>query len=105
MASFKEMPFTPAEFAAIAKIDRTQITELEKNGLLRTVKRRVGNVDRKMITLENMQEYFRNMRVNAPAGAMAAGNPELATPESVAAATARFAQQPKHKKQMFYNVK
>src|SRR4051794_5605979 len=121
MASFREMHFTPAEFAAIAKIDRNLISELEHNGIIRTVKRRVGNVDRKMITLEDMQAYFRQLRANpgllteigrrgdqieevaqavgaeAPAGATAAGNAQVATASTVAAATARFAQPPKHK--------
>jgi chromosome partitioning protein len=139
MASFKDMCFTPAEFATIAKIDRTMIAELESAGIVKTTKRRVGNVDRKVIALEDMQNYFRMLRANpnlvaeigrhgdrnlenamvgveapeatalagaeAAAGAMAAGAAQLATPESVAAATSIFCQPPKHKKQMFYNVK
>lgn len=65
MASFKDLSFTPAEFAAIAKIERTQISELEAKGLLKTFKKRVGNVDRKMISLEEMQNYFRAIAVAA----------------------------------------
>lgn len=121
MASFKEMCFTPAEFASIAKVDRTMIPELESEGLIKMTKRRVGNVDRKMITLEDMQQYFRTVRANPElaavlhpngrhgdqiaAGAMAAGAAQLATSESVAAATAAFCGPIAHKKQMFYNVK
>src|SRR3954471_16779478 len=62
MASFREMCFTPAEFATIAKCDRAMIPVLENQGILKTIKRRVGNVDRKMVTLEDMQQYFRNLR-------------------------------------------
>lgn len=90
------------------------IPELESNGLLKTIKKRMGNVERKMISLEDMQDYFRNGRsgdqnqvstANLPSGATAAGPAEAATPAAVAAATHRFIQPPKHKKQMFYNVK
>src|SRR6185312_1930545 len=62
MASFREMFFTPAEFANIAKIDRNAISVLESEGLLKTTKRRMGNVDRKMIALEDMQNFFRSVR-------------------------------------------
>ncbi len=111
MASYREMCFTPAEFASIAKIDRNLISTLENGGFIKTTKRKVGNVDRKMITLEDMQNYFKTMRSNPDghpaitAGATAAGVAQLATPEAVAAATAAFTRGPKHKKQMFYNVK
>jgi hypothetical protein len=39
MAAFREMCFTPAEFATIAKIDRSAIPQLETSGLLKTTKR------------------------------------------------------------------
>ena len=64
MATFKEICFTPAEFASLAKIDRNQVPALESSGILKTIKKRVGNVDRKMITLEDMQNYFRAIRTN-----------------------------------------
>ncbi len=83
MASFKDICFTPAEFANLAKIERTQISSLESSGQLKTIKRRVGNVDRKMITLEDMRNYFMG----------------------VATATGTTLSVPKHKVQMFYNVK
>jgi chromosome partitioning protein len=125
MASFKEICFTPAEFASIAKIDKGLVTSLENNGLLRTVKKRVGNVDRKMVTLEDMQNYFRAIRESAIGrhgdqseasdqpitegeGATAAGPAIPATGsnlESVATATGFIPPMPKHKLQMFYNVK
>ncbi|MDR3608183.1 MAG: ParA family protein [Oligoflexia bacterium] len=108
MASFREMFFTPAEFAAIAKVDRGAISSLETAGLLQTVKRKVGNVERKMVSLENMQNYFRKLRETQGAGidlsngdgAVAAGLPIPI--ESVAMATVA---NPKHRVQMFYNVK
>ena len=87
MASFKDMCFTPAEFANLAKIDRTNISSLESDGALKTIKRKVGNVDRKMIALEDMQNYFNT--VAAATGSMAGIRPT----------------QPKNKIQMFYNVK
>lgn len=111
MATFKEICFTPAEFANLAKIDKNSVSVLESKGLLKMIKRRVGNVDRKMITLEDMQNYFRNLRNATPemgAGAEAAGPQILATGENletVAAATGFIPGLPKHKVQMFYNVK
>jgi chromosome partitioning protein len=111
MASFKEICFTPAEFANLAKIDKNSVSVLESKGLLKMFKKRVGNVDRKMIALEDMQNYFRNLRNTEPemgAGAEAAGPQILATEEnlkSVATATGFIPGLPKHKVQMFYNVK
>ncbi|HCM40932.1 MAG: hypothetical protein A2Z97_10365 [Bdellovibrionales bacterium GWB1_52_6] len=93
MASFKDLCFTPAEFATTAKIDRNRISALELEGVLKTMKKKVGNVERKMIALESMQEYFRSMRTTPVAAAtdtvVSSFNPGL----------------PKHKVQMFYNVK
>jgi chromosome partitioning protein len=119
MAAFKEMCFTPAEFVNIAKIDRNQISTLESQGLLKTIKRRVGNVDRKMITLQDMQDYFRTLRFGRHGdqtadtmgdGATVAGTPTTVEQaaqksQSVAAATGFVPHAPKKKIQMFYNVK
>lgn len=109
MASFKEMHFTPAEFAAIAKIDKSQVPELEAQGLLQMTRKKVGNVDRKLITLEDMQKYFRNLRESKNGiGAMSAGPQipiESASVDEVAAATGFIPEAPSHKIQMFYNVK
>jgi chromosome partitioning protein len=120
------MCFTPAEFAGIAKIDRTRVPSLEGEGLLKTVKRRIGNVDRKMVTLEDMQKYFRAVReigrigrrgdrpmsdqnANTMGDGAEAAGPQIPVEavESVAAATGTdFAPDaPRHKVQMFYNVK
>ena len=113
MASFKELFFTPAEFAAIAKIDKSIIPELESKGQLSTTRKKVGNVDRKMIALSDMQKYFQNIRkYDAGLGAVSAG-PQIpvegAHLDTVAAATdIEWSQNivtPKHKVQMFYNVK
>lgn len=109
MASFREIHFTPAEFAAIAKVDKSTVPELEASGILTTSRKRVGNVDRKMISLSNMQDYFRNLRNGTHGiGATAAGPQvpiESADIESVAAATGFIPGTPQHKVQMFYNVK
>lgn len=112
MASFKDLCFTPAEFANIAKIDRSSISALESEGLLRTMKKRIGNVDRKMISLEDMQNYFRAIRERTQGlengtGAVSAGHP-IPVGNSVAVATeiAKFVPlDPAHHVQMFYNVK
>lgn len=132
MASFREICFTPAEFATLAKVDKNSISALENSGVLKTIKKRVGNVDRKMIALEDMQNYFRALRsgefqfgrhgdqdgaenaneamqgVIQGDGAMLAGTPVMATAENmntVAAATGFVPGTPKHRVQMFYNVK
>lgn len=93
MASFRDIYFTPAEFANIAKVDKGQVSTLETSGLLKTIKRRMGNVDRKMIALEDMQRYFKSLRTETTSG------------DSVAAATSFTPTNPKNKVQMFYNVK
>ena len=121
MGSFKDMCFTPAEFANLAKIDRNLISGLESQGLVRTIKKRVGNVDRKMIALEDMQNYFRLSRDGrhgdqseptdqtdeVASGATAAGPalPASQGVDAVAAATGFILREPRHKIQMFYNVK
>lgn len=136
MGSFRDICFTPAEFANIAKIDRQKISILENYGLLKTSKRRIGNVDRKMILLEDMQEYFRTLRsldvgrhgdlvsclikndlVDEPAtlGQILELDSVLQTEpaettskhknELVATATLFTPGIPRHKHQMFYNVK
>ncbi len=62
MATFREMSFTPAEFSKIAHLSREQFAACEKSGLLQVERVRVGNVDRKAISLESMQNYFRGLR-------------------------------------------
>jgi chromosome partitioning protein len=123
MASFREICFTPAEFAMIAKIHRNHVSILEENGLLKTTRKRIGNVDRKMITLEEMQNFFRLVRSNPDVdliaelteeengrhGDQAEAQPETpATGATVAAsapAKSILTRMPSHKVQMFYNVK
>ncbi|HTL13447.1 MAG TPA: AAA family ATPase [Bdellovibrionota bacterium] len=146
MSNFNQIIFTPAEFARLARIDRNMIPLIEESGLLSTIRQKVGNVDRKMVTLEGAQNYFRAVRQlvesgqigrrgdqseSAPQateptpaaegqapqmgdGAEAAGAPmaveslrrEMTAHDAVvAAATAYKFGTPKHKLQMFYNVK
>jgi chromosome partitioning protein len=109
MASFKEMHFTPAEFAAIAKIDKTSVPELEAQGKITLTRKKVGNVDRKMISLEEMQKYFRNLRLSSEGTGATAAGPQIpvegADIETVAAATGFIPSEPGCKTQMFYNVK
>ncbi|MCM0604636.1 MAG: ParA family protein [Xanthomonadaceae bacterium] len=114
MSIFSEMYFTPDEFSRIAKVEKSFISALENRGVLQTTKKRVGNVDRKMITLEGMQNYFRNLRASDSVaaatemlmngtGAVSAG-PQIPI-EAVAMATELAVKKPTLKKQMFYNVK
>lgn len=114
MASFKDLHLTPAEFAVIAKIEKNKVAELESSGALQMIRRKVGNVERKMIPLEEMQKYFRNLAASAISdGALSAGSPipsevilsGTETEESVAAATGFIPLAPTHLVQMFYNVK
>ena len=117
MASFKDICFTPAEFASTAKLGREMVPLLENGGALKTIKKRIGNVDRKMVTLEGMQNYFQSVREltndgtigrhGDHAGATAAGPavPDSMNALAVAAATGFVPVTPTHKTQMFYNVK
>ena len=114
MTTFREIHFTPDEFSRITKVEKSMISTLENQGLLQTTKRRVGNVDRKMISLEGMQNYFRNLRSSESvaaatemmmngSGAVSAGH--QIPIEAVARATELAVKIPTLKKQMFYNVK
>ena len=120
MSAFKKIVFTPAEFANIANIDRNLINLLEEQGHLETIKKRVGNIDRKMIPLESMRNYFLMMRekfggrhgdqieqAQMGEGAELAGPiyPDVVGADVVAAATGFIPALPKNKVQMFYNVK
>jgi chromosome partitioning protein len=108
MAAFRDMSFTPAEFASIAKIDRGMISQLESSGLLKTTKKKVGNVDRKIIALEDMQAYFHALRVLSEQGVITAANPEAIEElkrQNIGMTTGLAPVNPVHKIQMFYNVK
>ncbi len=108
MAAFRDMSFTPAEFASIAKIDRGMISQLESSGLLKTTKKKVGNVDRKIIALEDMQAYFHALRVLSEQGVITAANPEAIEGlkrQNIGMTTGLAPVNPIHKVQMFYNVK
>jgi chromosome partitioning protein len=87
MASFKDLCFTPAEFSNIAKLDKSQFNSLESGGLITTIRRRLGNSDRKLVPLEEMQRYFQEIRSGRH------GDHE------------KKSELPKNKVQMFYNVK
>jgi chromosome partitioning protein len=112
----KEMVFTPNEFANLAKIEKSLVPAFESNGIINTHRKRIGNVDRKVISLEEVQAFFKMLRefdhavheeVKAELmgqGAEAAGS-ALVVSEAIAAATRHVAAHPKHKTQMFYNVK
>jgi chromosome partitioning protein len=87
MASFRDLCFTAHEFSNIAEIDRSLLSTLESQGLIKIIKKRVGNVDRKMVTLQEMQDYFKKTRSGRHGDQVAE------------------CQFPRHKIQMFYNVK
>ncbi len=127
MSQLQEFCFTPSEFAKLARIDKEVLPILEDQGLIETFRRKSGNVDRKMITLESAQAYFHRVRDakfqgmtfepeigrrgDQPLTDVAAGPqvPILAA-EEVQKILDRLmdtpvAHPPHHKKQMFYNVK
>lgn len=87
MATFRDICFTPTEFAHIAQIDKSMVSTLENKGLLKTVRRKLGTADRKLIPLEEMQRYFKEVRSGRGGDH---GN---------------LSRLPQHKIQMFYNVK
>lgn len=113
---FKEMVFTPNEFALLAKLDKSIVPALEGQGFIKTHRKKIGNVDRKVISLEEIQRYFQMLREFDSAaheakdpnamgeGAESAGSALIAT-DTIAAATEFFAVRPNEKIQMFYNVK
>jgi chromosome partitioning protein len=120
MASFRDICFTPAEFAILAKVDRHSLGALEGEGLLQTTKKRIGNVERKMVTLENLRDYFLRVResggwarseaMGSAASETESSNPELQGTGAVAAGPAVPVELyspslPTHQVQMFYNVK
>ncbi len=129
MSELQKFSFTPAEFARLARVEKELIPLLENEGLIETHRKRMGNVDRKMISLEKAQEYFHKIRAvkensiqNAPStgrhgdqpmgeGAQAAGPalpiemPEEAIKVFNTITHSQLAEIPKHKTQMFYNVK
>lgn len=80
MTPFRELCFTPAEFTRLADLDRHAIQILEASGKIQMLKKRVGNVDRKFISLEEVRRYFQSGRHGDRLN-------------------------PKYKVQMFYNVK
>ena len=113
---FKEIVFTPNEFAQLAKIDKNLVPAFESQSMIKTHRKRVGNVDRKVISLEEIQNFFKMLRdfdhathesklaSEMGTGAEMAGSASIVS-EAVAAATTHVAVHPNHKTQMFYNVK
>jgi len=113
---FKEIVFTPNEFAQLAKLDKSLVPAIEGQGLIKTHRKRIGNVDRKVISLEEVQHFFHMLRefdhaehearnaAEMGEGAESAGA-SMMVGEAVAAATKHVAVHPKYKTQMFYNVK
>ncbi len=113
---FKEIVFTPNEFAALAKIDKSLVPAIEGQGFIKTHRKRIGNVDRKVISLEEVQDFFKMIREFDTAehaakkasemgtGAEMAGTAAIVN-EAIAEATTHFAPRLSQKTQMFYNVK
>ena len=113
---FKEIVFTPNEFAQLAKIDKSLVPAIEGQGLIKTHRKRVGNVDRKVISLEELQNFFQMLRAfdateheTRMAAEMGQGaeneGASAIVNEAIMSATQHVAVHPKHKTQMFYNVK
>lgn len=90
MATFRDLTFTPTEFAKTAKIDRSAVAQLELEGRLKLIKKQMGTVERKVVQLQEMQNYFKNMRMMVAT----ATDSKIFVPAL-----------PRQKIQMFYNVK
>ena len=60
---FKEIVFTPNEFALLAKLDKSFVPALEGQGLIKTHRKKIGNVDRKVFSLEEIQNFFQFQRL------------------------------------------
>lgn len=110
MASFREISLTPAEFARLAYLDKNEVDKLEKQGTIQTIRKKVGNVDRKMIPLEIIQGYF--SRARAGAIGRHGDRPENQNTQindgvdvEAMAQTKAIPSNPNHKVQMFYNIK
>jgi chromosome partitioning protein len=106
MANFKDLSFSLPEFAQLAKVEKDQISALEEAGLLHPLKKKVGNVERKFVSLEELQNYFN--RLKELQNLEIATQPDLPEEEvqSVNKILSAYAPKaPKHKVQMFYNVK
>ena len=113
---FKDMVFTPNEFAQLAKIDKSLVPAFESQGVISTHRKRIGNVDRKVIALEEVQKFFQMLRqfdsevheqviATIMGEGAEAGGSAMIVSEAVAAATKHIAANPAHRTQMFYNVK
>lgn len=90
MSTYKDLQFTPQDFARIHNLNPQLMAELEGEGLIRVIRKKVGNVDRKFITVDDMQEFFRAGRRGDRQG-IDVLQPLFGKPE--------------HKVQMFYNIK
>jgi len=62
MSAFRDLCFTPSQFANLAGIDRKEIMQLETQGFLKTHQRQVGTLRRKSISLAAAQTYFQATR-------------------------------------------
>ncbi len=104
---FKEIVFTPNEFATLAKLDKNLVPILEGQGHIKTHRKRIGNADRKVISLEEIQRFFNIVREFdlAEHEAKPMGEGAEIAGKAIAAATSFVAAHPKNKVQMFYNVK
>ena len=106
MATFRELSFTPTELARLANIDKKTIDQLEREGQLVSVKRKVGNVDRKVVQLEAIQKFFSGRRGDQhqnQSDVVSSVGAEVM--HAIPGIEPLLPKQPRLKKQMFYNVK
>jgi len=111
MENFNDITFSPAEFARLTKVSKEEISELIEQDLIPTTKKKFGNIERKVITLQGVQDFFTKKRTfeaqnslgrhgdqieEHGEGALRAGEPTTVEQISIA---------PRNKVQMFYNIK
>lgn len=58
MSAFKNLCLTAAEFASLAGLDKKKWALLESQGRIPFSRKKMGNVDRKVIYLEGIRSYF-----------------------------------------------
>lgn len=116
MTAFNELVFSPQDFSRITGITHDQYKLLEKAGWINTIRRKMGNVDRKMITLEELQEFHRKIRtpqsalVNRPSDDLSPVDDGRHGDQPIIDIEKIFNEQLRsgavsHKTQMFYNIK
>ena len=102
MASFNDICLTPTEFGRLTQMDKEEVDFLVREGAVETTRKKVGNVERKLIPLQNIQTFYQKTRELLGDEAAMEENQEF---KKLTDRHSSSFLKPKHKKQLFYNVK